>query len=1080
MAGLHALVAAAAMGPRKRRARADSVGDEPLIAEEAERLMRAQEAEAADSAGSSPGPLGTPLLLVRFHLKDGLGNVLWRTAAAVRLAIAIDARARNRKTFDASDEPRSNIAVLAVEPHDIQNASPHAPSSPSYTKLWPSATSLDDFKQGDLTARWINGCPAILTGGTKKQLWAHCNALGTMTDVPHDREFDADEYDTVVTDAALWLAARASHGEVAVVELMGCWQRAAYIPPLPLLRTWISYEHYGRNLGESEIVRALTSEAATLASCTDTEEAWAVHFRGGDYKKLLAVRRGDYEAMLEMLARCVEEAIELAYCRGRKAQLHLYVAPGDADEAEAWWTTVRQKRNTQLTLVARRYASKVKFALPAEIVDMLRIGQYAHGVCSASSFAWWAFALSRRAENIVLPHPWLGLFGDMNSMLVPAHPALDDRPWRWMSVSPEEKAPPRHRLRKANKYVEIEAASEGESEGESDSSAGSLSLSPPAHYYFLKTYGADLHWAQLCLLAFIQHHRPTPGVQEALVVMCSRDGREQAALEDLLSRVKEEARDSTWREDPRSSKLPELTISFRRCAFREGYNAQQAEKLAFALEVDAYVTYIDSDVAAEAPFGFATFVPDGQRPLLLYSDYKSCRDAEVWRVGTARFLGMAPEELTYEYMRRLPLTYHSRTVMYAMEHMAREMELPSADAAVQWIRDRDTAPPDDLHVSEFNIVGAFAAASQTTLYCLVETQAHATQQLRLDAPKWPFVQRWSQQDRNADPAKWRVRAGAILDRTISRLANSLVLPSGFIVPRGDSHFTYWLAVDGLEHQRGLAETLDAALTAWLAHATTLENWSDTITVQALDVGAHCGSVSRIMLDLLKATLPETQPGLLVSIEPNPTLFEALTLNSRLLTRISRAMSEAGDTPVRRSVKWAAVNSLAVDAEEVDGQLPPHYLLPPGREDSAGIMNAEGIRAGTNYGAAYGLICDAPGAIPVSAVRLDEICDNTNALALIKIDVEGFETYALRGCEIAIKKWRPAIVAEVAPAHLRRVGSSVRELLNQLADWGYLPYSCVNGRLFARAPSMKAFNPTSAQEDVLFLHTDAVPYMARPI
>jgi FkbM family methyltransferase len=55
---------------------------------------------------------------------------------------------------------------------------------------------------------------------------------------------------------------------------------------------------------------------------------------------------------------------------------------------------------------------------------------------------------------------------------------------------------------------------------------------------------------------------------------------------------------------------------------------------------------------------------------------------------------------------------------------------------------------------------------------------------------------------------------------------------------------------------------------------------------------------------------------------------------------------------------------------------------------------------------------------------------------IKIDVEGFESYVLRGLHETIRRHRPAIVLETVPGHLRRAGSSVHELVELLHSHGY--------------------------------------------
>jgi FkbM family methyltransferase len=56
--------------------------------------------------------------------------------------------------------------------------------------------------------------------------------------------------------------------------------------------------------------------------------------------------------------------------------------------------------------------------------------------------------------------------------------------------------------------------------------------------------------------------------------------------------------------------------------------------------------------------------------------------------------------------------------------------------------------------------------------------------------------------------------------------------------------------------------------------------------------------------------------------------------------------------------------------------------------------------------------------------------------LIKIDVEGFETYAVRGLSRTIERWSPVVITEVSSFYLHRSGSSVDELKRIFERLGY--------------------------------------------
>lgn len=66
---------------------------------------------------------------------------------------------------------------------------------------------------------------------------------------------------------------------------------------------------------------------------------------------------------------------------------------------------------------------------------------------------------------------------------------------------------------------------------------------------------------------------------------------------------------------------------------------------------------------------------------------------------------------------------------------------------------------------------------------------------------------------------------------------------------------------------------------------------------------------------------------------------------------------------------------------------------------------------------------------------DEILAGENP-DLIKIDVEGFETRAIRGMRRMIEAARPVIITEVVDDHLKRCGSSIQELGQLMASLGY--------------------------------------------
>jgi FkbM family methyltransferase len=78
-------------------------------------------------------------------------------------------------------------------------------------------------------------------------------------------------------------------------------------------------------------------------------------------------------------------------------------------------------------------------------------------------------------------------------------------------------------------------------------------------------------------------------------------------------------------------------------------------------------------------------------------------------------------------------------------------------------------------------------------------------------------------------------------------------------------------------------------------------------------------------------------------------------------------------------------------------------------------------------------------VTVPVARLDDCVppDVNGRVRLVKMDVEGAETAALRGAEGLFQRERPLLLLEVEDAHLRRQGSSADELNGLLSGWGYV-------------------------------------------
>lgn len=75
---------------------------------------------------------------------------------------------------------------------------------------------------------------------------------------------------------------------------------------------------------------------------------------------------------------------------------------------------------------------------------------------------------------------------------------------------------------------------------------------------------------------------------------------------------------------------------------------------------------------------------------------------------------------------------------------------------------------------------------------------------------------------------------------------------------------------------------------------------------------------------------------------------------------------------------------------------------------------------------------------VEVAALDDIDElkSTNRIDLIKIDVEGYEIFVLRGGRKFIEKWKPVLFVELAEINLRQQGHSALSLIEFIEGLGY--------------------------------------------
>lgn len=207
------------------------------------------------------------------------------------------------------------------------------------------------------------------------------------------------------------------------------------------------------------------------------------------------------------------------------------------------------------------------------------------------------------------------------------------------------------------------------------------------------------------------------------------------------------------------------------------------------------------------------------------------------------------------------------------------------------------------------------------------------------------------------------------------------------------------------HQRGAyihGRLLDLAVQVFMMEA--LRPGDDCI-----DLGANIG-----LLTLASAGAVGPR-GRVLAVEPNPDVFRQLQWHIEA-----------------NKLEWVrAVCTAASDGESVR-----LLSVPPTGNTGAGslgrLLPIHGDRTSATYNVPLrvsdDIVEEAWGATREPAVR--------EPFLLVKVDVEGHETAALRGLSRTIERRRPAILAEVNSYMLGTNGSSAEEFFRLLQGWGY--------------------------------------------
>ena len=178
---------------------------------------------------------------------------------------------------------------------------------------------------------------------------------------------------------------------------------------------------------------------------------------------------------------------------------------------------------------------------------------------------------------------------------------------------------------------------------------------------------------------------------------------------------------------------------------------------------------------------------------------------------------------------------------------------------------------------------------------------------------------------------------------------------------------------------------EPVLTAWM-----IERFGDADeALHFVDIGANLGYFSCLMSRLAGPS------GTVAAFEPEP--------DNQLLLRVNLDLNRAHNVHVHPVALGAAEQSLLLHRYKGSNRGRHSFV------ESGGI-----------------------GTIEVPVRRLDDVLGGSTALDLIKIDIEGFEPFALEGAARTLTRTR-ALVMEYSPALIRKAGVDAEPFLRRTAS-----------------------------------------------
>lgn len=206
------------------------------------------------------------------------------------------------------------------------------------------------------------------------------------------------------------------------------------------------------------------------------------------------------------------------------------------------------------------------------------------------------------------------------------------------------------------------------------------------------------------------------------------------------------------------------------------------------------------------------------------------------------------------------------------------------------------------------------------------------------------------------------------------------IDGGFLVPAVDSHIGAWARSSRrLDHDQWLLPQLEQYI---------------PIGGTVVDAGAYIGDHSKFYSDRVG------EDGRVIAFEPNPDIYEILGHNSQMFEH--------------------------------------HNVCVLNRGLAHRIITVTGNSDGKNLGADY-FVEDAAG-----EVRLHPLdTEYRDQIHFIKMDIEGWEFYALIGAMQVIDAWRPVMLLEMNESAMARTKASYSMIFSFLDLRGYRYHSIQN-------------------------------------